>query len=84
MRKISKQDRSRGGFTMTEVVIVTAIIIILASVLIIGINSLIKTAKKSESAVRDSSNKVKKQIDDSEAMLASYGFSVKSKSVAGA
>ena len=84
MRRISKQYRSRAGFTFTELVSVVGILIILACVLVYGINRLIKLAENSNSAVVNSSNQLKKQIDDSEQMLASYGFSVKQKSVTGA
>ena len=38
MRKINKDCKSKGAFTLLEMVIVIAIIVILASVLIFNIN----------------------------------------------
>ena len=55
MRRISKQNRSRAGFTFTELILVVGILIILACVLVYGINRLIKLAENSNSAVVNTS-----------------------------
>ena len=48
MRKIGK---TRAGFTLVEMVLVIAIIVILASVLVIGIGSYLNKARKAADSV---------------------------------
>lgn len=49
MKKINKSAKS--GFTLVEMVLVVAIIVILASVLLIGLTSYLEYANKSSSEV---------------------------------
>lgn len=74
MHRISKKINSKCGFTLTEMMIVVAIIIIIASVVGIGIADLIKSANDSNDAIAASSNSLKKQINDSEEKLDEYSF----------
>lgn len=48
MKKVSK---NRKGFTLVEMVLVIAIIVILASVLVLSIGTFIERAKKAASSV---------------------------------
>ena len=48
MRRIHKSQRSKGGFSLLEVIIVVAIIVILAGVVGVGVAGLIRTANKAD------------------------------------
>lgn len=74
MHRISKKYVIKGGFTLTEMVLVVAIILILASVLFVGIRDLIDTANRSDDAVRISSSELRAQVDAGEASLRKYNF----------
>ena len=55
MKKISK---SKKGFTLVEMVLVIAIIVILAAVLIIGVGTYIERAQNAASSVEEHNNKL--------------------------
>ncbi len=55
MKKISK---SKKGFTLVEMVLVIAIIVILAAVLIIGVGTYIQRAQNAASSVEEHNNKL--------------------------
>lgn len=74
MHRISKKTNSKCGFTLTEMMIVVAIIIIIAAVVGVGIADLIKAANESNDAVAGSSESLKKQINSSETKLEEYSF----------
>jgi len=74
MQKLYKQSKAKGGFTLTELMLVVAIILILAVVVGFGAQKLIQTARGADEAVAGSSNELSSQIDASEAMLAAYSF----------
>ena len=74
MHRISKKNVIKGGFSLTEMVIVIAIILILAGVVGVGIKDIIDTANKSDDAVRASSSELKAKVDEGEASLAKYSF----------
>lgn len=74
MRKINKDYRSKRAFTLLEMVIVIAIIVILASVLIFNINDIINATNAADDAVADASDKLAQRIDDSEKQLSQYHF----------
>lgn len=74
MRKINRDCKSKGAFTLLEMVIVIAIIVILASVLIFNINKIINAANDADAAVADASDKLGDRIDASESLLAKYSF----------
>ena len=74
MRRLYKSNGSKRAFSLTEMIIVIGIIVIIASVVGVGIADIIKSAKKSNSAVAASSDELKNQINSNEAKLASYYF----------
>lgn len=74
MRKINKDCKSKRAFTLLEMVIVIAIIVILASVLIFNINDIINAANNADDAVADASDKLGERIDASENLLKKYSF----------
>ncbi len=74
MRKINKDYKSKRAFTLLEMVIVIAIIVILASVLIYNINDIINAANNADAAVADASDELGQRIDDSEKQLSQYHF----------
>ena len=55
MKKIQK---SKKGFTLVEMVLVIAIIVILAAVLIIGVGTYIQRAQNAASSVEEHNNKL--------------------------
>ncbi len=73
MRRTYKRCNSKG-FTLLEMVLVVAIIVILASSLIFAVNRYINAANKANQDVIDASSQIVQNIDDSEAQLAHYGF----------
>lgn len=74
MRRIHKTQRSKGGFSLLEVLIVVAIIVILAGVVGVGVAGLIRTANKADSAVKNSSASLNASINSGEESLASFSF----------
>lgn len=73
MRRLSKQYNSKG-FTLVEIILVVAIILIIAGSLFTGITDWINKAGAQNEAVNMQASYVKQQINDSEARLANYGF----------
>ena len=64
MKKIQK---SKKGFTLVEMVLVIAIIVILAAVLVLGIGAYLKKAKAATSSVKEHNSSVEivnKEIDN--------------------
>jgi prepilin-type N-terminal cleavage/methylation domain-containing protein len=74
MHRIYKSKNSKCGFTLTEMMIVVAIIIFIAAVVGVGMADLIKSANRSNTAVENSSTSLRKQINDSEDKLSEYNF----------
>ena len=74
MKKVNKTQSSKKGFTMVEVILIIAIIVILASVLIFNINDIINAANNADDAVADASDKLGERIDASENLLKKYSF----------
>ena len=74
MRKLYKIHASKGGFSLVEILIVVAIIVILAGVVGVGVAGLINTAKNADSAVKDSSANLSQQLHSGEDSLAGYSF----------
>ena len=71
MKKIAKNKK---GFTFTEIVLVVAIIVILASAMLVGVNDYLNAANKAESKVDVSVQELKDTINDKENDLKSKGF----------
>lgn len=74
MRRLNKRHSSKEGFTLLEVLIVVAIIVILAGVVGAGVAGLLRTAHRTNDAVIDSSASLSEQISNSESILKNYGF----------
>lgn len=74
MRRIHKSQRSKGGFSLLEVIIVVAIIVILAGVVGVGVAGLIRTANRADSAVKNSSESLNSSINSGESSLSIFSF----------
>ncbi len=74
MRRLNKRHSSKEGFSLLEVLIVVAIIVILAGVVGVGVAGLIRTANRSNDAVINSSASLSEQISNSESVLLKYNF----------
>ena len=74
MRRLYKRHSSKEGFSLLEVLIVVAIIVILAGVIGVGVAGLIRTANRSNDAVINSSASLSEQISNSESILKNYNF----------
>ncbi|MBQ1894465.1 MAG: type II secretion system protein [Clostridiales bacterium] len=71
MRKINK---TKKGFTLIEMVMVIAIIILLASVVTFNAVEIYNGSKSGQSDVEQSQNKMTQGIQASEQMLADHNF----------
>ena len=71
MKKIAKNKK---GFTFTEIVLVVAIIVILASAMLLGVQEYLDTAHAAEGDVNASVVSLKSNITDQENDLKSKGF----------
>ena len=71
MRKIGK---TRRGFTLVEMVLVIAIIVILASALMIGVTGYIEGTKKAKNQVDAQADEVSHGVHASEEYLADFGY----------
>ena len=66
MRKVSK---SRKGFTLVEMVLVIAIIVILAAVLVLGIGTYLEKARAAASSVTAHNDSITIIVEEIEAEL---------------
>ncbi len=71
MKKIAKNKK---GFTFTEIVLVVAIIVILASAMLLGVQEYLDTAHAAESDVNASVEMLSNTITAKENDLKSKGF----------
>ena len=71
MKKIAKNKK---GFSFTEIVLVVAIIVILASAMLVGVNDYLNTANKAESNVTASVEDLSDNITAKENDLKNKGF----------
>lgn len=60
MKKIQK---SKKGFTLVEMVLVIAIIVILAAVLVLGVGSYLNKAKAASSSIREHNSSTSEVVD---------------------
>lgn len=74
MRRSCKSHVSRRAFSLLEMVMVIAIIVILASALMLGVSGYIEGSKKAKNLVDDSAQEVENNYHASENKLAGYGF----------
>lgn len=72
MHKYSKH--SKKGFTLTEMVLVIAIIVILASVVAIAVGTYLSSARRSSANVDGQVETLKNSVNDRAGDLISYGF----------
>jgi len=73
MRRLSKINNPKG-FTLVEIILVVAIILILAASVLTGVADWINKARAANEQVIVQSSYVEQQINDSEAKLSNYGF----------
>jgi len=78
MKRICK---SKIGFTLLEMVIVVAIIVILAGVLVISIGSFISNAKSKSSTADSERAEAEENIRTEESRMVELGFSAAGSSV---
>lgn len=71
MRKLHKNKK---GFTLVEMVLVVAIIVILAGVLTLNVTAIVQNAKAASAAATASNDQYKAAVSESEVRLAGYGF----------
>ena len=71
MRRLRK---NRRGFTLVEIVLVIAIILILASVTALSVTDILANSKQGASSVADAVTSAKTEISSKEAQLRGYGF----------
>ena len=74
MRRTCKSRVSKGAFTLLEMVLVIAIIVILASALMLGVSGYINGANNAKNQVDASANEVANNVHVSEGVLAGYDF----------
>jgi prepilin-type N-terminal cleavage/methylation domain-containing protein len=74
MHRLYKRHSSKGGFSLLEVLIVVAIIVILAGVVRVGVAGLIRTAHKTDQAVKDSSESLNASINQGESSFSMFNF----------
>ena len=74
MRKTCKRRVIPKGFTLLELVLVLAIIVILASALILGVTGYIDKTNEAKNQVDIAANNVTNKVHASEAVLANYNF----------
>ncbi len=74
MRRLNKRLSSKGGFSLLEMIIVVAIIVILAGVVGVGVAGLIRTANNADAAVKQSSESLNASINSGESSLSKYSF----------
>lgn len=60
MKKIQK---SKKGFTLVEMVLVIAIIVILAAVLVLGVGSYLNKAKAASSSIKEHNSSTSEVVD---------------------
>jgi type IV pilus assembly protein PilA len=71
MRRLIK---SRRGFTLVEIVLVIAIIIILASVTALSVADILNRQKAASTSVQNAVSSAKENISVRENKLSAYGF----------
>ena len=73
MRRLKKMNNPKG-FTLVEIILVVAIILILAGSVFAGVSDWLERTRTANEQVNIQSSYVEQQINDSEAKLANYGF----------
>ena len=74
MRKTCKTHMSKRAFTLLEMVMVIAIIVILASARMIGVTGYIEGTKKAKNQVDAQADEVSHGVHASEEYLADFGY----------
>ncbi len=71
MKKINK---NKHGFTLTELILVVAIIIILAGAIGIGVADIINAGQRADTNTKKQAADLRSNINSGEARLTSFGF----------
>ena len=71
MHKVMK---CRRGFTLVEIVLVIAIILILARVTALSVSDILRNNQNAQSSVSEAVTSAKSEISSKEAVLRNYGF----------
>ena len=74
MSRICKKHGSKGAFTLVELILVAAIILILAGALMVGVKDWIDLTNRANESVAEESNSISERIHDDEVTLSSYNF----------
>ncbi len=74
MRRINKSCISKEAFTLLEIVLVVAIIVILASAFLTGVQGYIDKTNYSKNKIDESAQAVDQSVHASEEKLSNYGF----------
>lgn len=74
MRRINKSCVSKEAFTLLEIVLVVAIIVILASAFLTGVKGYIDQTNAAKNHIDDSAKAVDESVHASEEKLRNYGF----------
>ena len=71
---MKRVHKTKGGFTLLEMILVVAIIVILAGAFALGVSSIIKSTKAAQKSVSDANVPMSTRLYSSEAKLKGYGF----------
>ena len=74
MRRINKSCVSKGAFSLLEIVLVVAIIVILASAFLTGVKGYIDQTNAAKNNIDKSAQAVDESVHASEEKLRNYGF----------
>ena len=74
MRRINRSCVSKEAFTLLEIVLVVAIIVILASAFLTGVKGYIDQTNAAKNHIDDSAKAVDESVHASEEKLRNYGF----------
>ena len=71
---MKRVNKSKRGFTLVEMILVVAIIVILAGAFALGVRAIINKTKQAQANVNASKNLMQSNINASEKKLSDSGF----------
>lgn len=71
---MQRKIKTKRGFTLVEIILVIAIIIILAAALALSVHDILANAHAAKSSISSNVSEKQAGISASESKLASYGF----------